>query len=196
METASHSRSTSGSPKTARAQLSVGTTAAVQATRPLPMAFPTARLTSVRRAARSSGSRPSKSVGVGDVVEGDQCPLDLGDLLVPRDLPPIVRAQPIGGLVHDGGAARDRVVVLENHAPGTGGIGLVDDGPREPQVIDAGKKEDILVGLDVCADANHEIGESVDAGVHDGLGHVSLLGGPPRAAILHGRSASVNLGAH
>ena len=99
--------------------------------------------------------------------------------------------------MHDRGAARDRVVVLEDHAPGTGGIGLVDDGAREPQVIDAGKKEDILFGLDVGADANHEIGESVDAGVHDGLlSHVSLLGGPPRAAILHGRSASVNLGAH
>ena len=97
--------------------------------------------------------------------------------------------------MHDRRAARDRVVVLENHAPGTGGIRLVDDGPREPQVIDAGKQEDILVGLDVCADANDEIGESVDARVHDGLGHVSLLGAP-RGGIVHGRSASVNLGAH
>ena len=95
----------------------------------------------------------------------------------------------------DRGAARDRVVVLENHPPRAGGIGLVDHRAREPKVVEASDEKDILVGLDVCADANDEIGESVDARVHDGLGHVSLLVAP-RARIVHGRSASVNLGAH
>ena len=75
METASHSRSTSGSPKTVRAQLSVGTTAAVQATRPLPMAFPDGAAHIGPARGKELGVEAVEERPVGDVVERRSTPL-------------------------------------------------------------------------------------------------------------------------